>query len=79
MNQSRKETSGLKSENSHQLFSESGKTKNSHLESQPLYPLPNCLFLYLLLCKSLPRFPNQFLLFPRTNQILSVCKKNMVT
>lgn len=63
MNQSRKETSGLKSENSHQLFSESGKTKNIHLESQPLYPLPNCLFLYLLLCKSLLDFQTNFSFF----------------
>ena len=53
-----------------------GKTKISISDPNP-FILPKLPFFNLLLCKSLPRVHNQFLLFPRTNQILSVCK-NMI-
>lgn len=53
-----------------------GKTEVSISNPNP-FILPKLPFFNLLLCKNLPRFQNQFLLFPRTNQILSVCK-NMV-
>lgn len=74
----RKDTSELKSQNSHQPFRKREKQKIPILNLNPLFSSPQTVFFFICSCiKVYLGFKTNFSFFLRTNQILNVCK-NMV-